>query len=247
VQTEDGRLLRLGGTRNLRDLGGYATLDGRRTRWRTLYRSDCLDQLDEAGQAFLVDAGLRTIVDVRDVSEVAARPNVFAQSSLVDYRHVAMFDEPLPDDMDGPNLVNGYIRELDLRGRRLAEIVAHIAAPEVLPMLFHCAVGKDRTGIVAALILAAIGVSPATIAEDYALSATCLGPAYLVESREWIARQGLSWARWAHVFETPPERMLKTLDYLDAEYGGAVRYLLDHGLEAERLAWLREALTEPTR
>ncbi len=246
MQTEEVRLLRLVGTRNLRDLGGYPTRDGRRTRWRTLYRSDCLDQLDGAGQAFLIDAGLRTIVDVRDTSEVAARPNVFAsaRSPRLSYRHLAMWDEPMPDDAE-PDLSRGYVRELDLRGHRLAEIVAEVAAPEALAVLFHCAAGKDRTGIVAALLLATVGVAPETIAEDYALTAACLGPGYIDESRRMIAQRGLEWTRWAHMFETPPERMLKTLSYLEERYGGAERYLLENGLAVERLASMREAFTEP--
>jgi len=94
------RLVALNGTRNLRDLGGYPTVDGRQTRWRTMYRSDCLDQLDAAGQSWLIDAGLRTIVDVRDDEEAAARPDVFATSQRVSYRRVPFWGRPSPADFD---------------------------------------------------------------------------------------------------------------------------------------------------
>jgi hypothetical protein len=60
-----------------------------------------------------------------------------------------------------------------------------------------------------------------------------------------VLERGLDWARWAHLFETPPDRMLKTLAYLERQFGGAERYLRDHGLAAERIAELRERLTEP--
>jgi protein-tyrosine phosphatase len=231
------------GTRNLRDLGGYPTVDGRRTRWRTLFRSDCLDQLDDAGQAWLINAGLRTIIDLRDDEEVTTNPNVFAGSGRVSYRRMPFFDGRLPPDLV-PDLSQGYRRELDLRGERLREIFEAVAEPGALPVLIHCAAGKDRTGIVVGLLLAAAGVSREIIGQDYALSEQCLGPEYLVESRAWIARQGLDWESWAHLFVTPPERMEMTLDYVDQRWGGTEAYLLAHDLAPGRFDLCREMLTE---
>jgi protein-tyrosine phosphatase len=244
VHTDEPRLLRFGGTRNLRDLGGYSTRDDRRTRWRTVYRSDCLDQLDADGQARLVQLGMRTVIDLRDRVEVANRPNVFAGSAHVAYRRVPVWDEPLPEGGQ-PDITDGYLRELDRCGPRFATIVEAVVSPGTLPVLIHCAAGKDRTGMVVALLLAVVGVPHETIAEDYALSSVCLGPEYLAASRQWVVERGLDWSRWAHVFDTPPERMLKTLTYLDRQFGGAHRYLIDHGLNVERIADLRERLTEP--
>ena len=241
VHDEMARLVALNGTRNLRDLGGYPTVDGHHTRWRTIYRSDCLDQLDEAGQSWLIDAGLRTIVDVRDDEEAAARPNVFATSQRVTYRRVPFWGRPLPADFD-PDLSNGYVRELDLCGQRLCTILAALLIPDALPALIHCAAGKDRTGIVVALLLETAGVTREAISQDYALSAECLGPEYLAEGRVWIAQIGADWDRWAHSFETPPERMLKTLEYLDRQFGGIESYLLGHGLATDQLERLRQLL-----
>jgi protein-tyrosine phosphatase len=235
------RLVGLKGTRNLRDLGGYPTVDGRRTRWRTIYRSDCLDQLDEAGQSWLIEAGLRTVVDLRDDEEAAARPNVFATSQRVRYRRIPFWGRPLPADFD-PDLTNGYLRELDLCGQRLCAILAALVAPDALPALIHCAAGKDRTGIVVGLLLDAAGVTRDAIGKDYALSAECLGPEYLAEGRIWVAQMGRDWDPWAHSFETPPERMLKTLEYLDRQFGGIGAYLLRHGLDADQVERLRRLL-----
>jgi protein-tyrosine phosphatase len=237
------RLVRLKGTRNLRDLGGYATIDGRRTRWRTLFRSDCLDQLDAAGQTWLVEAGLRTLIDLRDNVEVAARPNVFANSGHVAYRRVPLWDEQLPDE-NQPDVSEGYWRELDQRGHRLAAVFDAVVAPGALPVLIHCAAGKDRTGLVVGLLLGAVGVPHATIAEDYALSSVCLGPEYIAESRQLVVERGLDWGRWAHLFETPPERMLKTLAYVERQFGGVEQYLLSRGVGPQQLAHLRKVLTE---
>jgi protein-tyrosine phosphatase len=236
------RLVGLTGTRNLRDLGGYPTVDGRLTRWRTVYRSDCLDQLDAAGQTWLIEAGLRTIVDLRGDREVAAQPNVFANSTHVEYRRIPFWDQPPPADFEDPDLTNGYTRELDDCGDTLAAIFSALIEPEALPALIHCAAGKDRTGVVVALLLEAAGVTREAISQDYALSAECLGPENVAQGRIWVAQLGREWERWAHTFDTPPERMLKTLDYLDQHFGGVGPYLLGHGLDAHPLDRLRRLL-----
>jgi protein-tyrosine phosphatase len=243
VQTDERRVVRLDGTRNLRDVGGYPTTDGRRTRWRTLYRSDCLDRIDEIGQTWLLQAGLRTIIDLRDNLEIVERPNVFAASAHVAYRRIPFWDEPPKADLE-PDVSEGYLDELDELGERLAQIVQSVVAPGALPALIHCAAGKDRTGVAIAILLEAVGVERDAIVEDYALSRVCLGPEYIQETREWVARRGLDWGVWEHLTDTPPERMAKTLQYLDRQFGGVQRYLMENGLPRERFGALRELLTE---
>jgi protein-tyrosine phosphatase len=238
------RVVRLGGVRNLRDLGGYPTHDGRSTRWRTLFRSDCLHQLDLEGQAWLVDdLGLRTIIDLRGDDEIARDPNVLATHAAVAYRHMPMFDGP-PAEEFVPDLRRGYLNDVARAGASMAAVVGVLAEPGALPALIHCHAGKDRTGLMVAVVLGAVGVLESVIAEDYAYSSVCLGPDYLVEARQLAERQGQDWAIWEHVAHTPPERMLLTLEHLRAEYGGVPRYLLAHGATADSLARLREVLTE---
>ena len=239
------RVLRLAALRNLRDVGGYPTLDGRQTRWSTLYRSDCLDRLTPEGQASLLQIGLRSVIDIRDHTEVADRPNAFATSTQLAYRHLPFFEGPPPDDY-APDLREGYRRELDMLGSPLVALVEQLVRPGTLPTLVHCAAGKDRTGVAIAVILAAVRTDPRAIVEDYALSEACLGPTYLEETRAWVLSSGWDWSAWEHTVFTPPERMLKTLAYLDERHGGVERYLLDRGLSASSLPMLREALTEST-
>lgn len=238
------RVLALNGTRNLRDLGGYETLDGRRTRWRMVYRSDCLDTLDTTSQDQLIEVGVRTIVDLRHGGEVASNPNVFAASERVVYRHLPLWNESAPRP-EPPPVRNGYRSALDRLGPQVCAIFELMLEPNTLPLLFHCAAGKDRTGIVAGLLLAVLGVPAQAIAEDYALSSVCLGPDYVLERRAWVAQHGYAWDAWSHLFTTPPERMLLTLEYLDEQYGGAERYLTDHGLPPGHLPRLRDLLLEP--
>jgi protein-tyrosine phosphatase len=242
---ERQRIIELNGARNLRDVGGYPTTDGQRqTRWRTLYRSACLDELHETGQQWLIEAGLRTIIDLRDSQEVAERPSVFAGSNQLRYVRIPFYDGPPPDDFT-PDLHRGYRRELDELGEHLVRLVETLLAPGTLPALIHCAAGKDRTGVAIGVLLAAVGIRIDIIAQDYALSEQCLGPDNVRTAREWVLRRGYSWAVWEHVTYSPPERMLYTLAYLDEQYGGVEQYLVKHGLAKSKLIDIRELLTEP--
>jgi protein-tyrosine phosphatase len=238
------RIIELRGARNLRDVGGYPTTDGQRqTRWRTLYRSACTDELHETSQQWLIDAGLRTVIDLRDSQEVAERASVFATSSQLNYMRMPFYDGPPPDDFT-PDLHRGYRRELDELGEHLVLLVEALVTPGTLPALIHCAAGKDRTGVAIGVLLAAVGTSREHIAEDYALSEQCLGPENVRIAREWVLRRGYDWAVWEHVSYSPPERMLYTLAYLDEQYGGVEPYLVRHGLARSRLTEMRELLTE---
>jgi len=241
VMEPDRRLL-LEGIINLRDVGGYATTDGRYTRWRTLFRSGCVDRLSTTGQDWLIEAGLRTVIDLRDDEETASRPNVFADSARVRYRRVPLFDEPLPDELPPP-LEVGYWRMLEQRHARVRAVFEALVEPGALPALIQCHAGKDRTGMVVALILAAVGVPHATVAADYALSAECLGAEFLDETRTWFEARGWSWDEYAHLSSSPAKLMLDVLAGVDSRYGGVPAYLASIGVHPADVEALRQRLT----
>ena len=237
------RHLPLEGTRNLRDIGGYPAANGRQTRWGTLFRSDCPDRLSPAGQTWLLDANLRTVIDLRDREEVAERPNIFADSLRVRYRHLPLFDGPPPDAVP-PELDVGYWRILEGRQPRVRAVFEALVEPDALPALIHCHAGKDRTGVIVALALAAVGVPHPTVAADYALSATCLGAPYVEETRAWFTLKGWSWEDYGHLAGAPAELMLALLSQVDRRYGSVPGYLTSIGLSPGQLERLRELLTE---
>jgi protein-tyrosine phosphatase len=230
------RHLRLAGTRNLRDVGGYPAGAGKRTRWRTLFRADALDQLPADSQAALVELGVRQAIDLRFASEIEAWPSVFRDSTAV--RYVSL---PLHEDRPAPpgGLAAGYCEILDTRGDQFAAVGRALLEPGGLPAVVGCAGGIDRTGLTIAIVLLAVGVPPDVAAADYALSATC----FAGDGRG----SGLSdWRSGPVRIDCLPEYMLVALDHLATRHGGAAAFLARHGLAAADIARLRELLTEPT-
>jgi protein-tyrosine phosphatase len=159
---------------NFRDLGGYPTVDGRRVRWRQLFRADGLHRLrPDEGEQFR-ELGVTTVVDLRTDEEVRIRGRFPAEVAEVEYHHLPMFDVE-PDwhaaDADAPGyLADRYMDMLEAGHATVAATLELLARPQTLPMVFHCAAGKDRTGIMAAIVLGLLGVPDEVIADDYALS-----------------------------------------------------------------------------
>jgi protein-tyrosine phosphatase len=235
IATPD-RHLRLPGTRNLRDVGGYPAGPGRRTRWRTLLRTDALDRLPAASQEALLETGIRCVIDLRWPHELTETPSVFERSDRVAYRSI-----PLLDDDPTPHLglAGMYRHILDERTTELVEIVRMLLGPDGLPAVIGCAAGKDRTGVAIALLLSAVGVAPDVVVDDYTLS----GRAFAVGGEDEHLDDWRLRPIWV---ECPPEYMQAMLDHLDHRHGGAAALLLRHGITPGELARLVDLLTEPS-
>jgi protein-tyrosine phosphatase len=229
------RHLRLPGTRNLRDVGGYPTIAGRRTRWRTLFRADRLDRLTEAGQAELLGGGLRQVIDLRWPHELAAYPSVFAGSDHVRYLSIPLLQDN-PPPVDGP--AADYRRMVDERGDRIAAVVGALLEPGGLPAVIGCAGGKDRTGVTIAVILDAIGVPADRIVADYLLTGECFARpvegAALDDPLDGAIDVGCR-----------PEVIADTVGHLRRRYRGGRGLLRHHGLTEAELDRLATLLTEP--
>jgi protein-tyrosine phosphatase len=239
------RHLHLEGTYNLRDMGGYPTLDGRAIRWRTFFRSDSLHRLPPAAQTTLIGYGVRTVLDLRRSDEVQVAPNVFTGSPAMAYHHVSLLMDTPQSRRQAPRpLTDTYRVILDQRQEQLRQVLATLAAPGGLPAVVHCTAGKDRTGLIVALVLGLAGVSAATIVEDYALSAQYLVGTYLEEARQRAEKNGVSWEWFQHQVSCPPEFMHTTLQYLDERYGGIAAYVHAIGLSDTQCIRLQEALVE---
>jgi protein-tyrosine phosphatase len=229
---------------NFRDLGGYTAASGRRVRDGRLYRSDSLSRLTEADREAFAALGIRTVVDLRRPFEVERDGRVPAWEGLT-YRHVhpehPVWRREWYDERIGAvgYLVDRYLELAEQGGAGLATAVGIIAEADALPVVFHCVAGKDRTGVVAALVLSLLGVPDEVIADDYALTGEAA-----VRFFAWLREHDpVAGAREPAGFEASPrEAMLAFLGELRDRYGSAERYLVGAGLPAERVDALRAHL-----
>jgi len=230
------RRIELPGVLNLRDVGGYPVAGGGSVRWRTLFRSDALHCLDAAGVAALAGLGIRTVIDLRTQAELDIAPSPVAGRVT----HL-----PLIEDLQAlpaPELAAVYRYVIDERGDAIAAAIGELASGDAFPALVHCTAGKDRTGVVIALVLAVLGVPDQVIAADYALSGIYLDPAQTPVIGQLQASTGLGDELTTALLASPPELIRGVLDRVSAVAGSAGGYLRAHGLSSEALTALRSAL-----
>jgi protein-tyrosine phosphatase len=231
--------LQFPGLLNVRELGGLPTRDGATTRRRSLLRSDDLVQLSAEGVQALADFGVRTVVDLRWPAEIAARPHPIALGDRkVRYHSVSLL---AGDEMEWASLCGECTKEmwkcavLEHTRPQLKSVLEIIAGAASEPLLFHCVAGKDRTGLIAALLLALADVEPDAIAADYAASTALLADAYLQRY------SSLDRVEILEALRCPEEGVHNMLAYL-AEYGGAAGYLRTIGLSEATIERLRARL-----
>ncbi|MEP7242996.1 MAG: tyrosine-protein phosphatase [Gammaproteobacteria bacterium] len=236
------RLLDFPSLLNARDLGGYPTLDGGRTRWRSVLRADDLAQLTPEGIDTFADYGIETVIDLRWPEEIAASPSPIPDGpKQIRYHSISLLARTAED---WKALRNECTKEmwkcavLDNSRAELKEVLQLIAASSPAPLLFHCVAGKDRTGVIAALMLAIADVEPDAIAHDYALSTERLREAYLVRYANADRDVVLENVR------CPEEGVHNMLEYLDG-LGGIRAYLAGIGLSDIEIARLRARLRAP--
>jgi len=240
------RRIALEGAVNFRDLGGYAGADGLRTRWRTLFRADGLGDLTEGDFATMRVLGIRTVIDLRSAEELE-RGRFDVDAHPVTFHHFPIIEQ-LPDadafDKQPGLLGTQYLEMVRDAGPAFVSVLEILAAPGSLPAVFHCTAGKDRTGVLSAIVLSLLGVDEPTVVADYALSGaamTRLRAKIIVkypDSRETI--ENIS-----GVFSAEPAQMEALLDHLRATFGSVDAYVAGLGAGPELIAALRAALLEP--
>jgi protein tyrosine/serine phosphatase len=239
------RLLPLIGSYNFRDLGGYPTLDGRITRWGQLYRSDTLAELTDADVDVLREIGLKSIIDLRTDAELLRTGRGLLGSEPVRHVHLPVVQETGPTQGAPPeaqaDLFHRYLWYLDVGRDNLVTALTMVGDPQSYPMVFHCAAGKDRTGVLAALVLEIVGVERNSIVEDYVLTASRMD---LILSR--IKKSPQAEARIAEtpqfLFRAEAATMESFLDELHETHGGAREWALASGVSLESVEAMPELL-----
>lgn len=235
---------------NARDLGGYDTNAGAPTRWRAIVRADGLFRLTPQGRQALMDYGIRTVIDLRSGAELTKDPNPFAENGghgLI-YQNLPALDESDREGMVALNAADNpsdnYHFMLSRFRRNFAVVFRAVAEAQPGGIVVHCHAGKDRTGIVSALLLSLVGVPAETIAADYALTDRYLHPLYDEIRTNNVDADPIKRERVEQWLVCRPETMSSVLSYLDQEYGGVRAYLLGSGLTPGELNRVRGRLRE---
>ncbi|WP_162958241.1 tyrosine-protein phosphatase [Nocardia yunnanensis] len=236
---------------NVRDLGGLPVKDCGTTRFGVVLRSSTLQQATEADLARLLDTvGLRTIIDLRLPDEIEREGYGRIGAADVHIANLPIRKSPqsslaardLVPDKTRVDLTELYGQLLAGSGEHIVEAVRLIIDPHRRSLLFHCAAGKDRTGVLAAVLLDAVGVPAELVAEDYALTNQRM---QRVRDRldALPSYAGLPQANTG-ILAVTADVMLRFLDNLHAEHGGAAEWLLANGLTASELQRLRAVLVQ---
>ncbi|MCL2344420.1 MAG: tyrosine-protein phosphatase, partial [Desulfobulbus sp.] len=246
------RCLTVEGVTNFRDLGGYQSRDGRRVKWGCLYRSGRLSDLSEAGRRRFESLGIGLVCDFRRASERSEEPHRLGSESacrvvglgidpgsIIDffgsYRAGTLVPRQLADMMSG--IYAELVREHGGRYREMFELI--VSRPKGA-VLIHCSAGKDRTGVAAALLLAALDVPREAIVHDYLLS----NRYYPIEAetRRFCDKHGIACAGelFRPLMEVREDYLASAFTVIEEEFGGLDRYLADTlGVREEQRRLLR--------
>ncbi len=242
--TEQSDALTIEGLVNLRDLGGLPIAGGALTRNGRLLRSESPHDLSESGLRTLLDLGVRTVVDLRTVSERESLPSPLVGAGDVRDHHAPIFNDGDDFPRHLATAAEVYCWWLRERGAGVAAALTVIADAESAPVLVHCHAGKDRTGVIIALVLRIAGVTVDAIADDYARSGVQLAD-MLARDRVTAVEAGMEEVRVERLFTVHREAMVETLACIDAEHGGAAPLLRGIGLDDARIDRLARLMLAP--
>lgn len=232
---------------NVRDLGGLPIADGGVTQFGRIVRSDIPARLTAEGRRMMWVYGIRTVLDLRTPWQTVEEPSNLAQLEdaprLPTYINISI--ETYKPDVSTEISTAGsrkqvYCIMLDHYPEQIKLILEAIATAREGGILIHCHAGKDRTGIVSALLLSLVGVPDAEICRDYAQSQDCLWPLWeqIVDEADGLDD--------VNPFMRPvatEEAMRYVLAHLEKQYGSVQGYLAATGVAEEVMATVRQRLT----
>jgi len=229
------------GCLNFRDLGGYPTADGGTLRWRQLFRADGLHALSPRGVATLRDEiALGDIIDLRSSAELALDGRGLLEREPIRFHHLPLFDGGRAQrnpTADIASLADLYFGMIDFAREPIAKVITVLARTRD-PAVFHCAAGKDRTGVISALVLSLLNVRDEVIVADYAATREALD-AIVERLMSSEGYQGMFEELPPDTLHANPETMEAFLARVRAEFGGMADYAREIGVDGADVERLR--------
>jgi protein-tyrosine phosphatase len=248
------------GAVNFRDLGGYETADGRRLKWDQVYRSGTLSKLEDSDLSLLKRLGVKLVCDFRTAHEMQIAPDRLPTDGSIDYLHLPTFlgdrdpiaalnenrgngIEKMARDFKA-YMIQAYTVSIYKQARTWGRVIEHLARSENRPMVFHCTTGKDRTGVFAALLLLALGVTEESIIEDYVATNFFLARD-LEQASGHIRDLGMDPERMSPYFYVKEVYMSSLIDHIRQTFGSVANYFQSEaGVPETALSLLKEELLE---
>ncbi len=231
--------LPLKGTQNTRDLGGYITKDKKITKYKEFIRSSSLSNITNEDIDFLVKYGIKTVLDLRSEEETKEKPSKLKDINGIKYYNVPLSVDDMQADITKENgyfdMIQGYIKRLSNK-KAIKEIFDIISNNLQGGLIFNCTAGKDRTGIIAMLILGISNVQLKDIVANYQVSHTYMG-----EDPEFVREYNITKSR---VFLSKPEFIDATIEYIMDEYSSFDNYLLSCGIAISQIEKIKNKFLE---
>lgn len=230
--------LPLQGAFNVRELGGLPGENNKITKYRSFLRSDGLTHLTQADMDFLKEFGLKTVIDLRSDDELSTMPNPFATDTLVQYHNIPFSPGNIADATRADKvqredfLAEFYLYLLQEAQDRVKLIFDTIANADQGVILFHCTAGKDRTGVLAMLLLGLAGVANYDIAANYQVTYTYLRQTKFYQELKDHSLPQLLWSK--------EEFILRAIDYIEKNFGDIPSYLKHCNIDKDTLLSVKQ-------
>jgi protein-tyrosine phosphatase len=235
---------------NFRDLGGYRNRDGRIVAWRRIFRSGDFRHITGADITRIKEEiGLHTVIDLRTAEETEIQGSgLLAETGIRHYNipFIGGGDSRAEQERiyrECTNMGEFYLQLVrkEIFGKKIAEAIKIIAEPANHPLVFHCAVGKDRTGILSAILLSILDVEDAIIIEDYTLSAPAIKRLLISMVKDPTSAEFVKHVP-DYFWDAAPESMEVFLSSMRREYVSIADYLIKHGVKDSQIQSLRKTL-----
>lgn len=249
--TRPDRLVPFDSVHNFRDLGGYRSRLGATVRWGRVYRAAALHEMTDDDRRRFDQLGIVTVFDLRSAMEYEEHPDPVPAINVPILGRFMSQNEPpdfasIVDHDEGVAFMSQMcMNMLDHGGEEIGTVLRALTDRDELPAVFHCTAGKDRTGLVAALLLEALGVERADVLDDFELTERYRGPQQNSVAFKRMLGFGMPPEAAAGALGAPRQMLGHVLDALDTRYGGVERYLVDRaGLTLSSIDDLRQNLLD---